>query len=276
MDMKYIELITDGPFETKQEQKRAQYAKALLPMKRLGNQILVMVLLMVSLLNSATSILMADIEGSLSGFLISTCLIVIFAEIMPQAIMNSDPFFFSYYSRYIMYLCFAVTYVVAAPLGIIIDRILGEEEGNLLSRSRMKKLFEKYEQQNVLRPSERKILSAALEMKHKTVGKVMTSLKDTFMLDINQNLDQNLKKTIYQAGYSRIPVYEGSRENIVGILVSRDLILTNIDNTLFTIRQLSSILVRDVLAIDYETKLELLLSFFKRGGSPMAIVTRVH
>jgi CBS domain containing-hemolysin-like protein len=58
--------------------------------------------------------------------------------------------------------------------------------------------------------------------------------------------------------------------------MSRDLILTNIDNTLFTIRQLSSILVRDVLAIDHETKLELLLSFFKRGGSPMAIVTRVH
>jgi metal transporter CNNM len=145
MDMRYLELVTEGPFENKKEQKRAEYARALLPMKRLGNQILVMVLLMVSLLNSAISIFMADIEGSLSGFLLSTSLIVIFAEIMPQAIMNSDPFFFCYYSRYFMYLCFGLTYIVAAPLGIIIDRILGEEEGNFLSRSRMKKLFEKYE-----------------------------------------------------------------------------------------------------------------------------------
>jgi metal transporter CNNM len=58
--------------------------------------------------------------------------------------------------------------------------------------------------------------------------------------------------------------------------MSRDLILTNIDNTLFTIRQLSSILVRDVIAIDHQMKLEPILTFFKKGGSHMAIVTRVH
>ena len=78
----------------------------------------------------------------------------------------------------------------------------------------------------------------------------MTPLSQAYMLDINQNLDENLKRAIYQEGFSRIPIYEGHRENIVGILMARDLILTNIDNTLFTIKQLSSILVRDVIAID--------------------------
>lgn len=58
--------------------------------------------------------------------------------------------------------------------------------------------------------------------------------------------------------------------------MSRDLILTNIDNTLFTIRQLSSILVRDVIAIDHQMKLEPILGFFKRGHSHMAVVTKVH
>lgn len=57
--------------------------------------------------------------------------------------------------------------------------------------------------------------------------------------------------------------------------MSRDLLLTNIDNSLFTIRQLSSILVRDVVAIDHQMKLEPILAFFKRGQSHMAIVTRV-
>jgi metal transporter CNNM len=117
------------------------------------------------------------------------------------------------------------------------------------------------------------MLSAALELKEKKVSQAMTPLEKAFMLDINQNLDENLKRQIYLQGYSRIPIYEGNRENIVGILMSRDLILTNIDSTLFTIRQLSSILVREVVAVDEATKLEPLLAFFKRGESQIAIVT---
>ncbi len=96
-----------------------------------------------------------------------------------------------------MYFYFALTFVIVYPIGVILERIFGEEEGNLLSKSRMKKLFEKYEQQNLLKPSERKMLSAALELKSKTVGSVMTPLKGTFMLDINMNLDENLKRMIY-------------------------------------------------------------------------------
>ena len=95
-----------------------------------------------------------------------------------------------------------------------------------------------------------KILIAALDLKNRSLAQAMTPISSAFMLDINQNLDENLKKLIYQEGYSRIPIYEGVRENIVGILMARDLILTNIDNTLFSIKQLSSILVRDVIAID--------------------------
>jgi metal transporter CNNM len=83
MDIRYLELMTKGPFDSPKEEKEARFAKALLPMKHRGHQILVMVLLMIALLNSAISILMADIEGSVSGFLLSTSLIVIFAEIIP-------------------------------------------------------------------------------------------------------------------------------------------------------------------------------------------------
>ena len=197
MDMRYLELMTKGPFESKKEEREAHMAEALIPMKKRGHQILVMVLLMIAMLNSTISVLMADIEGSISGFLLSTTLIVVFAEIIPQTLVNRYPILIGYYSRYIMYFYFCITFLFVYPVGVVLDRIFGEEEGNLLSKSRMKKLFEKYEKQNVLKPSERKILQAALELKSKTVLTVMTPLSQTFMLDINQNLDENLKRTIY-------------------------------------------------------------------------------
>jgi hypothetical protein len=33
MDVKYLELMTEGPFETKEEEKEAYYAKKILPLR---------------------------------------------------------------------------------------------------------------------------------------------------------------------------------------------------------------------------------------------------
>lgn len=103
----------------------------------------------------------------------------------------------------------------------------------------------------------------------------MTPLNKAFMLDINSNLDNNLLRKIYNEGYSRIPIYEGERENIIGLLMARDLILINIDNAMLTLRQLSSVLVRDVILIDHHTNLEPILSYFKKGDTHLGIVTKV-
>ena len=67
----------------------------------------------------------------------------------------------------------------------------------MLSKHQMKRLFEQYEKSELLKPQERKILSAALELKNKIVGDVMTNLGDTFMIDINANLDKYVLRNIY-------------------------------------------------------------------------------
>jgi metal transporter CNNM len=129
------------------------------------------------------------------------------------------------------YLLFILTF----PISAIIDKIIGEDGGTYLSKSQMKKLFQQYEKDKMLQPGERKMLSAALELKTKIIGEVMTPMSKIFMLDINQTLDEALKRTIYEQGYSRIPIYEDTPENIIGILMSRDLILANIDDNLTTL-----------------------------------------
>ena len=64
----------------------------------------------------------------------------------------------------------------------------------------------------------------------------MKPLEDAFMLDINLKIDKALLRHIYTQGYSRIPVYQKTRENIVGILYARDLILINPDKISITIK----------------------------------------
>jgi metal transporter CNNM len=101
-----------------------------------------MILLMIALVNSAISILMADIEGNISGFLLSNSLIVILGEIIPQTLVNRYPILIGYYSRYVMYFYFAIFFIICYPIAAILDKIFGEDEDNFLSKSRMKKIFE--------------------------------------------------------------------------------------------------------------------------------------
>jgi metal transporter CNNM len=82
--------------------------------------------------------------------------------------------------------------VIAYPIGAVLDKAIGYNEGTLLSKPKMKKLFEMYEKDNLLNPTERRMLSAALELQDRTVSSVMTPLERAYMLDINTNLDNSL------------------------------------------------------------------------------------
>jgi len=58
----------------------------------------------------------------------------------------------------------ALSAVITFPFSAILDKMFGEEIGNVYTKSKMKRLFEQYEKDKLLNPSERRILVAALEM----------------------------------------------------------------------------------------------------------------
>lgn len=95
------------------------------------------------------------------------------------------------------------------------------------------------------------------------------------MLDINHKLDQSILQEIYLKGFSRIPVYEKSRENIIGIMMARDLLIINPQDRVLTIRQLATFLIRDVIVVETSTKIEPIMREFKKGKGHIGIVRKV-
>lgn len=122
---------------------------------------------------------------------------------------------------------------------------------------------------------ERKIMQAALDLEKKTAADIMTKIDDVYMLDINTKLDQKTLREVYSKGYSRIPIYDGSKNNIIGILMTRDLILINPEKYTITLKQLSSIIIRDTVSINETDRVEPLLGYFKKGLTHIGIVMRV-
>lgn len=83
LDVKNLELLTKGPFNTVEEETDARYALAILPLRRRGNLLLCTILLGNVTVNSALSILISDLTSGLMGLVVSTAIIVIFGEIVP-------------------------------------------------------------------------------------------------------------------------------------------------------------------------------------------------
>ena len=72
----------------------------------------------------------------------STALIVVFGEIVPQAICSRHGIKAGAYLSWLLWITIAVTFVFAFPIAAILDKVLGEEEGNIMTKIKMKKFFE--------------------------------------------------------------------------------------------------------------------------------------
>ena len=75
---------------------------------------------------------------------------------------------------------------------------------------------------------ERELIESVLKFKDKVVREVMVPRGDVVALDVEEDPKRSLRKVI-EEGYSRLPVYRGSIDNIVGIIYAKDL-LTMMEN----------------------------------------------
>jgi magnesium and cobalt transporter len=79
------------------------------------------------------------------------------------------------------------------------------------------------EQRELIEPESRLMLEGVLRMADMTAGDVMVAAPRMDLLDIEAEYDVLLGEVI-RTGHSRFPVFEGQRENVIGILLSKDLL----------------------------------------------------
>jgi magnesium and cobalt transporter len=79
------------------------------------------------------------------------------------------------------------------------------------------------EDNNIIGPESRLMLEGVIRMAEMTAGDVMVPATRMDFINIQANMDDLLHKVIDTA-HSRFPVYDGERENIIGILMAKDLL----------------------------------------------------
>ncbi|MDP3615472.1 MAG: transporter associated domain-containing protein [Rubrivivax sp.] len=79
------------------------------------------------------------------------------------------------------------------------------------------------EQRELIEPESRVMLEGVIRMAGMSAGDVMVAVKRMDLLDINAPYEDLLNQVI-DAGHSRFPVFEDGRENIIGVLMTKDLL----------------------------------------------------
>jgi metal transporter CNNM len=223
--------------EGSQDAQEVRWAKHILPLRRRGNLLLCTLLLGNTLVNALIAILLDDLTsggpslGLLSlGAIITTAVIVIFGEIVPQSVCSRHALAVGSRSLPVVYLFVVLCFPVALPISLILDRILGREISGVFSRQGLLALIRlnvessHHQKASGITSDDLSLLSGALTFKEKRVDGVMTPIDSCFCLPSDVILNEEVILKFLAKGHTRIPVYEGAASNITGLLFAKDLV----------------------------------------------------
>ncbi|XP_058044677.1 metal transporter CNNM2 isoform X5 [Ahaetulla prasina] len=245
-------------------EKEKNYAKRIEPVRRQGNYLLCSLLLGNVLVNTTLTILLDDIAGSgLVAVVVSTIGIVIFGEIVPQAICSRHGLAVGANTIFLTKFFMMMTFPASYPVSKLLDCVLGQEIGTVYNREKLLEMLRVTDPYNDLVKEELNIIQGALELRTKTVEDVMTPLRDCFMITAEAVLDFNTMSEIMESGYTRIPVFEGDRSNIVDLLFVKDLAFVDPDDCT-PLKTITRFYNHPLHFVFNDTKLDAMLEEFKK------------
>ena len=168
---------------------------------------------------------------------------------------------------------------VVAPLRFVIENISARvlfllgvcgKEGprEMISEAEFRAMVDIGEETGTIDPGEKELIHNIFEMTDRRAAEIMSPLPDVFMVSQDMPYDELVARyRVYRK--SRIPVYEGERRNIIGILHFKDLLRPMAEDD--AVSDWAKY-VRRALFVPSMKKLPLLLRDFQRKKVHIAIV----
>lgn len=141
-----------------------------------------------------------------------------------------------------------------------------EEEAH--SEEELRMIVVESEEEGEITASERELIHNVFEFDDKEVCDIMTNKNKLFAIDIEDNQEENIK-AIIEEGYSRVPVYEGGEDNLIGWLLTKDILTLIYQKKQFSLRDL----LRPLYFVPENQTISTLLANMKRMKQHFAVVT---
>jgi CBS domain containing-hemolysin-like protein len=211
----------------------------------------------------------------LSAFLIITYLHIVIGELMPKSIAIRQTEMLSLWTAIPLYMFYKFMYPAIWMLNLSANfflKIFGldkvHKENFSYSTEEIKLILKASHRYGEFDKSELALLTKSLMFTDLEISDVMRPLSEMVALDLNQSIDENIKK-ICNNQYTRYPVYKVNSNNIVGVLHIKDFFPAMLH--IHKVKSLSSF-IRPILKVKVDDNLLDIFHQFRKGKPQFAIV----
>ncbi len=207
--------------------------------------------------------------GILYSTITMTSIIFIFAEVLPKiyAIRKAEKLLI-FYTPYLN-LVLMTLYPINNVIHIIIQYLVKSKSQNkhTFNLDRIRGAILLADKEGNMLKDDKLMLESILDLKDREVHEAMIHRKDIFSLNIDLPEKELLKK-VKKTNYSRLPIWDKNSENIIGVILVKDLLKIIIESKKFTIKNI----LQKPLFIPETTNLLNQLNVFKEKKKHMAFV----
>ncbi len=137
----------------------------------------------------------------------------------------------------------------------------------IYTENELKVILQRSQKEGVIEASEHQLINRIFEFTDMSVKSILTPRPDVIAVSVNDDMDEFINRA-KKSKFSKFPIYEGTLENIIGILHLKELAYRKYTNDEFDIMKVK----RGFLSIHENMKLDLLLKKMKKKLTHIAVV----
>lgn len=203
--------------------------------------------------------------------IVTTIVVLIFGEVLPKSIAKEHPEKFALAVSGILEVLMVVftpfSWVLKKIKNLLTSRIKTTRQPSV-TEEELKYIIEEIEDEGVLDENESELMQSALDFNDITVSEILTPRVDVVAIEVNEDAEV-IKNIIFKEGYSRLPVYEKTIDNIIGVLNEKDFIKAYMHNKNVNVRSL----MQQTIYVPPKKLIGELLKEIQREKMHLAVVT---
>jgi CBS domain containing-hemolysin-like protein len=163
-------------------------------------------------------------SGLMIGVLILTSLLIAFLEWMVEGYVSHEPEKWVQNLRTFIWFLSIVFYpLINLSLLLSKEQTTMQDYVSVVTEDELKLMVEAGQQEGVLEQEEGQMIFSIFQLGDTLTREIMVPRIEMLAIDINTHLN-NALDALVESGYSRVPVYDGRVDNVIGILYAKDLL----------------------------------------------------
>ncbi len=213
-----------------------------------------------------------DKAGAAISTIVMTILILVFSEISPKSLAKEAPEKFAMWAapglRILVFIFKPLNFFFMSWKRLL-SKVFKVSEDRSITEEELLTIIDEAQNEGGINEQEGELIRSAIEFNDLDVNDVLTPRVNVMAIDLSYS-DEDIHRMFVESGYSRMPVYETSIDDIIGVIHEK-----NFHNYLHSGKPKASVrgIIKPVVWATATTKISKLLTLLQTTKSHMAVIT---